>query len=103
MGSSDMLSFGIDNSPANSIPEEVSSSVGKYNSKYSKDIFTLRSDFDQTKNGRLYRSLQAMIVSQYKLKRFPNCSSGAQYPQSFNICFASVLLFSQSGTQVKRV
>ncbi|MCQ2242268.1 DEAD/DEAH box helicase family protein, partial [Treponema sp.] len=38
--------------------------------KYSKDIFTLRSDFDQTKNGRLYRSLQAMIVSQYKLKRF---------------------------------
>lgn len=38
--------------------------------KYSKDIYTLRSDFDQTKNGRLYRSLQAMIVSQYKLKRF---------------------------------
>lgn len=38
--------------------------------KYSKDIFTLRSDFDQTKNGRIYRSLQAMIVSQYKLKRF---------------------------------
>lgn len=38
--------------------------------KYSKDIFTLRSDFDQTQNGRLYRSLQAMIVSQYKLKQF---------------------------------
>lgn len=38
--------------------------------KYSKDIFTLRSDFDQTTNGRLFRSLQAMLVSQYKLKLF---------------------------------
>lgn len=38
--------------------------------KYSKDIFTLRSDFPQTQDGRLYRSLQALIVSQYKLKMF---------------------------------
>lgn len=38
--------------------------------KYSKDIFTLRSDFPQTEDGRLYRSLQALIVSQYKLKMF---------------------------------
>lgn len=38
--------------------------------KYSKDIYTLRSDFEQTEDGRLYRSLQAMILSQYKLKLF---------------------------------
>lgn len=37
---------------------------------YSKDIFTLRSDFPQTEDGRLLRSLQALIVSQYKLKLF---------------------------------
>lgn len=37
---------------------------------YSKDIYTLRSDYPQTEDGRLYRSLQAIVLSQYKLKLF---------------------------------
>lgn len=38
--------------------------------KYSKDIFMLRSDFDQSDEGRLLRCLQALVISQYKLKLF---------------------------------
>lgn len=38
--------------------------------KYSKDIFMLRSDFDQSDEGRLLRCLQALVLSQYKLKLF---------------------------------
>lgn len=38
--------------------------------KYSKDIFVLRSDFDQTDDGRMLRCLQALLLSQYRMKLF---------------------------------
>ena len=38
--------------------------------KYSKDIFTLRSDFSQSDTDRIKRSLQAIILSQFRLKLF---------------------------------
>ena len=38
--------------------------------KYSKDIYSVRSDFEQDDNGRFFRCLQALLLSQWRQKIF---------------------------------